>query len=257
MTSLSAADIITGYVCPSLGVILSNAVFFAPIRALSSAIKSKSLGELNPLPWAYMTGNCLGWVAYSYMTKNVFVFLANGPGLLCSVWLNAGAVKLQYCEVYVNDNGESSIEQDLVMPKTALTKQEKALLAILSGWTAVLTGVAFMEISNDTKEMIVGIVVNVNLVFFYGAPLSTIATVVQSRDSSSIHGCTMMTSLLNCTFWTIYAVAVKDKYIFIPNAAGLCLSIIQAILYFGCPKQTRERTELVVGLIDGQDHNIA
>ena len=65
-----------------------------------------SLGNLNPTPWAFMTGNsdricivfsitwsisnflikimtgnCIGWIAYSYITLDLFVFFANAPGV--------------------------------------------------------------------------------------------------------------------------------------------------------------------------------
>ena len=32
------------------------------------------LGDLNPTPWAVMLGNCCGWVTYSILINNLFVF---------------------------------------------------------------------------------------------------------------------------------------------------------------------------------------
>lgn len=39
----------------------------APIRAVKEAIDRGYLGDLNPTPWAFMLGNCTGWVAYSFL----------------------------------------------------------------------------------------------------------------------------------------------------------------------------------------------
>ena len=46
-----------------------------------------------------MLGNTIGWLAYSFVTDNLFVFFANAPGLLISIFLNVGAMKLQYYEM--------------------------------------------------------------------------------------------------------------------------------------------------------------
>lgn len=222
----SSTEILLEYVCPSLGVIMANFVFSAPIKALKSAVLTKSLGDLNPVPWAFMTGNCLGWVAYSYLIKDPFVLLANVPGIFFSIWLNTGAIKLQY-----HDGRE---------PKTAFTRQERTLYSILGIWVLVLTTVAFADMTEEVREMTIGIVVNINLVFFYGAPLSTIFTVLMTRNSSSIHFGTLFSTLLNCSFWFIYGLAVRNGFLFIPNGVGLILAVAQAVLYFGCTREVED-----------------
>lgn len=60
---------LTIYVLPTFGVILGSCMFFAPVPALLSALRRGSLGDLNPLPWAFMLGNTLGWTTYSFLTK--------------------------------------------------------------------------------------------------------------------------------------------------------------------------------------------
>jgi len=92
----SAEYIVLDLVCPSLGVILATMTFAAPVKSLRDRLAHGSLGPLNPTPWAVMTGNCIGWIAYSFLTKDLFVLFANVPGLMVSVWLNIGAAKLQY-----------------------------------------------------------------------------------------------------------------------------------------------------------------
>ena len=48
----------------------------APIKDVQSAVKEGTLGPLNPTPWAVMTGNCIGWIVYSYLIQvsNVALF---------------------------------------------------------------------------------------------------------------------------------------------------------------------------------------
>eukprot|EP01082_Thalassiosira_pseudonana_P005480 g5036.t1 g5036 contig18:494635-495818(+) len=95
---LSTSEIVLEYVCPLLGCIAANLMFAAPFKDVRRAVSRGTLGILNPTPWAVMTGNCCGWVAYSYLIQNQFVFWANAPGFILSVWLNMAAVKLQYSD---------------------------------------------------------------------------------------------------------------------------------------------------------------
>jgi solute carrier family 50 protein (sugar transporter) len=96
-TMLSAQEIILQYVCPALGMIAANFMFAgesnvnsvrvvlfalqiitylkhvtlptAPFKDVRQAVSNGTLGNLNPTPWAFMTGNCCGWVTYSYLIQ--------------------------------------------------------------------------------------------------------------------------------------------------------------------------------------------
>lgn len=66
----------------------------APFLDVRRASREGRLGDLNPTPWAIMLGNCIGWVIYSFLIHNLFVFFGNAFGLILSVWLNLQAVKV-------------------------------------------------------------------------------------------------------------------------------------------------------------------
>jgi len=222
----SSTFIFLHYVCPSLGTILASATFSAPISSLNEALSHKALGDLNPMPWAFMTGNCLGWIAYSFMTKDPFVLVANVPGLIVSVWLNNGALKLQYYEQFEklhrqNNFGRTNTSTqpiaqrseennnhldtneldrqkcDLTVPP--LTAHEYWVLAIILIWIGILSGITFFRTTTTFKKEVIGLCVNVNLIVFYGAPLSTILTVLRSKDSKSIHRRTLGTTCMHYT----------------------------------------------------------
>jgi hypothetical protein len=84
--------------------------------------------------------------------------------------------------------------------------------------------------SGSVKESIVGAIVIGNLLFFYGAPLSTIATVLKTRNSRSIHVPTMITNTANGAFWCAYGFALQDYLIGVPNGVGAFLGGIQIVL---------------------------
>jgi hypothetical protein len=194
----SIAHLIETQVCPTIGAILSNMAFAAPIKSLQSAVKVGNLGDLNPTPWAFMLGNTVGWLAYAFITGDLFVFFANVFGLLFSIYLNIGAMKLQYYDEIrsatpsiqlavanaaedgveqtsdgdVNATAESEIEVNNVdIAKEGMqqfTSHEIKVLLVIITWVLILSITSLASKSRDDMEHIVGISVNINLMLFYG-----------------------------------------------------------------------------------------
>ena len=104
---LSVEAIFLEHVCPLLGATVSNVMFLAPLKDVQNAVAKGKLGDLNPTPWAFMIGSCLGWVTYSFVVKNYYVFFGSCPGFLLSVYFNLCAAKLQYHEFGTKKMGRS------------------------------------------------------------------------------------------------------------------------------------------------------
>lgn len=45
-----------------------------------------TLQDLNPLPFTVMTANCVGWVAYSYVTQDALVYWPNALGFMLGMF---------------------------------------------------------------------------------------------------------------------------------------------------------------------------
>ena len=245
--SQSLGFILANYVAPTIGCILATLTFSAPIKSLLTAIKSGSLGNLNCNPWVFMTGNTIGWLAYSFITLDLFVFFANAPGLLISIWLNIGAMKLQYYEELVKRSASENIsingDDDSISVQTAkmdccqqLTPHELKVLQIVLLWVVILSTTSLIPVGHEEMKFIVGVAVNINLIFFYAAPLSTIATVIRTKNSASIHFWTMAMNTSNAFFWCVYSLAIQDYYILIPNGLGFLFGLIQVALYLCFPR---------------------
>jgi solute carrier family 50 protein (sugar transporter) len=242
---------------------------------VQQALTANDLGPLNAIPWAVMLGNTLGWVSYGLLRHNWFIFFANAPGFVLSIYFNATAVKLLHyaaatttspassgrlvgggssaptapltrsadaavpgsvvvvVKAPMSEPTEGSTDSPLpaaepplasmvVMPVVApttnsslplpprniyqqrLQTQERLVLAMVLVWMAVLTAViAVQSWDDDTRQLVTGLTVNANLVFFYGAPLSTIRHVWRTRSSASLHGPTVVRNTLNGVFWMI------------------------------------------------------
>lgn len=107
-------------------------------------------------------------------------------------------------------------------------------------WLVVISIVGFASVFSDkTKELIVGITVNLNLVVFYASPLTVIFKVLGSRSSASIHIPTMIGITLCGSFWAAYGVTVLDAFLAVPNALGALLGFIQIFLCLVFPRNTK------------------
>ena len=139
----------------------------------------------------------------------------------------------------------------------AKTPHERLIMGIIVLWTLVVSGIGFYSVittsnsngsvdtttdddNNNTNipQLIVGYIVNINLIFFYGAPLSAIQTVLKTKYNNTLHVPTMITNTLCSIFWTAYAVApqINDPFIYVPNGLGVLLGLIQFILYIIFPR---------------------
>jgi hypothetical protein len=160
------------------------------------------------------------------------------------------------------EDGEPAAEEDvheapwqtaadlgkLVLNVTAQTTaapapHEKMVMGAVIIWTVIISIIALVNMTQLARELIVGVCVNVNLLFFYGAPLFSIAKVLKERNSASIHIWTMVTNTANGCFWTAYGFAVQDPFIYVPNGLGALLGFAQVILVVLFPRNTQDEIE--------------
>lgn len=83
---------------PSFGCFLSFILYAALFDAARERMIKGSLRSLNPTPWAFLLGNCIGWVVYGTLTSDLYCYASSGPGIVLSCWLNLVASKLIYQE---------------------------------------------------------------------------------------------------------------------------------------------------------------
>ena len=339
-------DILLQHVVPGLGVITGTFLSFAPYRAVLLASREGNLGHLNPTPWAVMMGKCLGWLTYSIMIGNMYVFIPNALGYILSIWLNVQAIKLNYenyrsgemqtaiiaaleehsektfyrheledivekviiaeeglpnnmiwpiasaptftsnaeepnveiggedletstcssndeaVDTCTEEDSEKETEDgntsvfggaaeaivdfstliwDIAAQKSpAPASHELMVLVISTIWLILIAIVSLGRpyVTENARLLTIGIAANLNLLFFYGAPLSKIATVIKTKSSNVIHVGTMVTTLLNGILWFSYGVAIENKFVFVPNGLGALLGAIQFLLCLIFPRDS-------------------
>jgi len=69
------------------------------------------------------------------------------------------------------------------------------------------------------------------LVLYYGSPLSALAQIIKTGSAASLHLPSVFANFANGMLWTLYGLAMKDKFISIPNGVGTALAIVQLVVY--------------------------
>ena len=86
----------------------------------------------------------------------------------------------------------------------------------------------------------IGYLASATFVILAASPLSTIKTVVASRDSESIYLPLTLAQCANTLLWTVYGVfAAKDIFVYGPNGIGLGLGLTQVLLKLLFPSKKK------------------
>ena len=172
--------------------------------------KAGALGDFNAIPMPITLGNCIGWLSYGFITKNPYVVAANFPGVLLGLWYTMTMLRIS--------------------DAPTARKVETVAMLMVGIHVAAGTVSAFFLPDRAAIASLYGIVCNAILLAYYGAPLSTIGTVLKTKSAASIFLPTVLINGLNGVFWSVYAMAIKDNYLLAPNAIGATLASIQVVL---------------------------
>ncbi|KAG2991251.1 hypothetical protein PC121_g21481 [Phytophthora cactorum] len=190
-------------------------VSVAPLPDFWRIHKTRSTGEVPILPVALLFANCYMWVLYSYLVNNIFpLFAVTLFGIATSTvfisiyyrWTKDRLYVVKVCSIALVLLAIGTLYCILAM--NGITDQSEAAIEKTLGFIAI----AF------------------NLVL-YASPLESMKTVVQTKNASSMPISISATFLVNVVLWVIFAVAVSDMFVLVPNAIGTYLCAIQVVLY--------------------------
>lgn len=206
----------------ALGGVVGLALFLSPSKAVLRARSERVLGDLNPLPFTTLTANCVGWVAYSFVTDDALVYWPNALGFLLGMFYTFSCYGL------------------------ADTKTRDRQLAIVLFFSVVLMVVGAVgtlgDLSQDDLKLLWGYTSNAILLLFYSSPLSTILLVLRTRNSSSLQLPLSVMNIINGSLWLVYGIAISDLFIAVPNGVGAVLGVVYCILICMFPRRIPKRS---------------
>lgn len=220
---MTAGDVVLDWVVPIAGGLVTIVMFCCPLPAVLRARRDKDLGDLNPLPFAAVLFNSVGWVIYSLVVNNYLLYWPNEVGTMLGLFMTLSCYGLA---------DQQTREYQLWVC------QFFAFLLSLVGAISV-----FVPLRGKALKWTWGFTVNFILLVYYAAPLSTTFRVIKRRDSSSLHLPMGIMNLLTGSLWVAYGIAIDDMFVAVPNGIGAGFAVVILLLIWIFPsKRPRSRT---------------
>lgn len=124
----------------------------------------------------------------------------------------------------------------------AKAPHEQLVMTVIVIWFVILAVLGLFSHHDETPLeeggknkialLVIGYAMTLNKIFFFGAPLGRISTVIRTKKCDSLHFPTLVGTTLNSSLWFSYGIApqVADPFIWGPVALGLVFSAIQFTL---------------------------
>jgi solute carrier family 50 (sugar transporter) len=199
-------------------LLLGHLQWFASLPSVLEVRQKQDLGLLNPLPFGIQALNCLGWVLYSIVLEDYFIFFTNITGVCLATFYSLTGLKLLQRRSHPAD----------------LRTAEYLEFIIIGGvfyycLLGLVTGIAI----NDKEQirLIIGISSVCFLIIYYSAPATSLMQVIRTQNSTSLHGPFLLANLAGGLMWTIYGfTALDDPIVYGSNGFGVIFTSVQLLI---------------------------
>ena len=220
-TMSGVGEVFLNVVAPVIGLTLANVMFFSGVPAMLRCKREGSLGDMNPGPFPVVLANCVGWMGYSLLIHDYFLFFGNAPASMVGMYFTLVGYGLS----------APASETRRLMERLVMGLMGATLAVVFYlGMVAVDTGATAAD-----KRSVMGLFCNFVLLLYYAVPLSTIREVLETRDSRSLFAPMAAANTANGLAWFCYGIALNDAYLMAPNGIGAALGITQLALIRAYP----------------------
>lgn len=196
------------------GSICSILQFLVGMLVCRKYIQNGTTGDASPITFiACFLSSCL-WLLYGLVISDLSVILVNSVGAV---------LQLAYVIVFYF----------YCLKKTLVLKQMSAALVIL---TLVFVYLGY-EKNPEVAKSRIGFVCVIMTIFFFAAPLTSLAHVIQIKSAESLPFPIILMTFVTSVQWLIYGIILKDPYMQIPNILGTILSLFQLSLFVIYPSR--------------------
>jgi solute carrier family 50 protein (sugar transporter) len=227
-------DVSTQVIVPLIGVITSTVLALSPFSEVLKADSTRVLGDLNVFPLAMMVPNGAAWLFYAVARSSMWIWCSNFVCFVAGLWYASVMLKcldLRYRQLLVIQ----------IVIGVGLIVDYLGIMAFI-----FLQG----EQGELIRESITGYLCLLTLVIFYAAPLSTLAKVLRSRDSSAFILPLAVTSALNGFIWSSFGLYSNDPFVYGPNMVGFINGSIQIICCILFPRKVHFKSLLSTSSTD-------
>ena len=154
------------------------------------------------------------------MQKDIYVFITNFPGFVLGLLYSISSLTL-----LANGKGNSDA--------TTYYRLETMILVGSVYYGSISMYIGFI-LGEDDKQFASSLVAWSGItcaVLYYAAPCTTIAQIIKTKNSSSLHPPMILANATNATLWLIYGYfGINDMYIYGPNLLGVIFAFFQLFL---------------------------
>lgn len=192
MATESSEEVVSAlsYIVPVIGGITATLISIAPWKAVKTVNEFQSLGELNPFPFPLMMANGLGWLIYSLMIRDWFIFIPNIISYTLGVYYTFMTLRFTTLQFQMR------------------TMYITILSSILVFFSSAIGFIVLKE--EEPAATILGFACVIILTVFYSSPLSSLYTVVKTKSAKSIDLRFACTCLVNGLVWTTYGLTLNN-----------------------------------------------
>ncbi|XP_030147430.4 sugar transporter SWEET1 isoform X2 [Taeniopygia guttata] len=184
------------------------AMFATGLSDLRQMLATKSVENIQFLPFLTTDANNLSWLGYGCL---------KGDGTVITVNAIGAALQTLYILVYLYYS----------------PAKRPVLLQVLLLLAVVVTGCGYFSMLVDagTRLTRLGLFCSVFTISMYLSPLADLAKVVRSKSTRCLSFPLTVTTLVASSSWTLYGLQLHDPYITVPNVPGILTSLVRFWLF--------------------------
>jgi len=196
---------------PVIGVVLTN---FFGLNILYSYVinRTKLVQEYNEILFTIIFFNCINWIIYSIVIKDIFLYTCNISSIISSF----GFIQILYKYIDIS----KLIYIELI-----------SCLFILCVLTIIFLLNFTYNISENVFINITGNCAMFSSLSTYFSPLLIIKKVINTKDLSLIYLPQAIIGTVNLSCWLVYGILINDIYQIITNSLGLGMCLFQVFIY--------------------------
>eukprot|EP00751_Fragilariopsis_kerguelensis_P030335 CAMPEP_0170906626 /NCGR_PEP_ID=MMETSP0735-20130129/808_1 /TAXON_ID=186038 /ORGANISM="Fragilariopsis kerguelensis, Strain L26-C5" /LENGTH=416 /DNA_ID=CAMNT_0011302567 /DNA_START=15 /DNA_END=1265 /DNA_ORIENTATION=- len=204
---------------------------------------TRFVSDLNPLPIAMMPSVAVSWFVYGLVSSDPYIIISNCVGSFLSIAYLIGILPLMKYSTTTTtttnnnkDSGTASSSNNnnsntnllfwthaTILLSTATTLGVWAILGCITSSATETVGSPLLSVGSSAMvvqtsgvvvDEVLGMYASLLFILLCGIPLSTIQQVVSTKNSSSILGRFTLAQCFNTTLWSVYGLAVKDRFVY-------------------------------------------
>jgi len=196
---------------PVIGVILTN---FFGLNILYSYVfnRTKLVQEYNEILFTIIFFNCINWIIYSIVIKDIFLYTCN----ICSLISSFGFIQILYKYIDI-------LKLFYIELISCLFIIYILTIIFLLNFTYTISANIFINITGTCAMF--------SSLSSYFSPLLIVTKVINTKDPSLIYLPQAIVGTINLSCWLVYGILINDIYQIITNSLGLGMCLFQVFIY--------------------------